>query len=102
MSAASRCAPCERASSIPSSSFVSGRITLRLGEVGEARETLAADYDGPDVQIGFNAQYLSDFLNVAGEGQVAFEFKDGQSQAQMRPATGDEYDYKYVIMPMRL
>lgn len=77
-------------------------IVSQSSEVGEARETLAADYDGPDVQIGFNAQYLTDFLNVAGEGQIAFEFKDGQSQAQMRPATGDEYDYKYVIMPMRL
>ena len=77
-------------------------IMSQSAEVGEARETLATDYDGADVQIGFNAQYLTDFLNVAGEGQIAFEFKDGQSQAQMRPATGDEYDYKYVIMPMRL
>lgn len=77
-------------------------IASQSSEVGEARETLATDYDGSDVQIGFNAQYLSDFLNVAGEGQVAFEFKDGTSQAQMRPATGDEYDYRYVIMPMRL
>jgi DNA polymerase III sliding clamp (beta) subunit (PCNA family) len=41
-------------------------------------------------------------LNVIGEGAVAFEFKDGNSQAQLRPAEGGEYDYKYVVMPMRL
>src|SRR5690349_16964453 len=77
-------------------------ITSQSSEIGEAKETLQTDYAGPDISIGFNAQYLSDFLNVAGEGTVSFEFKDGQSQAQLRPATGDEYDYRYVIMPMRL
>lgn len=77
-------------------------ITSQSSEVGEAKESLQTDYAGPDVQIGFNAQYLADFLNVAGEGAVSFEFKDGQSQAQLRPAAGDDYDYRYVIMPMRL
>lgn len=77
-------------------------IMSQSSEVGEAREMLVTDYDGSDVQIGFNAQYLTDFLNVAGDGQIAFEFKDGQSQAQMRPSKSDDYDYKYVIMPMRL
>ncbi len=77
-------------------------ITSQSSEVGEAKETLQTDYAGPDVSIGFNAQYLSDFLNVAGEGSVQFEFKDGQSQAQLKPASDDDYDYRYVIMPMRL
>lgn len=77
-------------------------ITSQSSEVGEAKETLQTDYAGPDVSIGFNAQYLTDFLNVAGDGQVSFEFKDGQSQAQLRPGAGDDYDYRYVIMPMRL
>jgi DNA polymerase-3 subunit beta len=77
-------------------------ITSQSSEIGEAKETLQTDYEGPDISIGFNAQYLSDFLNVAGEGAVRFEFKDGQSQAQLKPAGDDEYDYRYVIMPMRL
>lgn len=77
-------------------------ITSQSSEVGEAKETLQTDYVGPDIQIGFNAQYLADFLNVAGDGSVSFEFKDGQSQAQLRPDAGDDYDYRYVIMPMRL
>jgi DNA polymerase-3 subunit beta len=76
-------------------------ITSQSSEVGEAKESLQTDYAGPDVSIGFNAQYLSDFLNVAGDGTVSFEFKDGQSQAQLRPE-GDDYDYRYVVMPMRL
>jgi DNA polymerase-3 subunit beta len=78
------------------------QITSQNAEEGEARETVATEYTGDETEIGFNAQYLQDFLNVVGEGQVAFEFKDGNSQAQLRPAVNGEYDYKYVVMPMRI
>jgi DNA polymerase III sliding clamp (beta) subunit (PCNA family) len=35
-------------------------------------------------------------------GSVSLDFKDGNSQAQLRPASDDGYDYRYVVMPMRL
>jgi len=78
------------------------QITSQNAEEGEAGETMATEYGGDEAEIGFNAQYLQDFLNVIGEGQVAFEFKDGNSQAQLRPAVESEYDYKYIVMPMRI
>jgi DNA polymerase-3 subunit beta len=78
------------------------QISSQNAEEGEARETVATDYAGEEAEIGFNAQYLQDFLNVVGEGQVTFEFKDGNSQAQLRPSTEADYDYKYVVMPMRI
>ncbi|MGI8838532.1 MAG: DNA polymerase III subunit beta [Pyrinomonadaceae bacterium] len=77
-------------------------ISSQNAEEGEASETIQAEYSGEETDIGFNAQYLQDFLNVIGDGAVAFEFKDGNSQAQLRPAEGGDYDYKYVVMPMRL
>ena len=77
-------------------------ISSQNAEEGEARETLATDFAGEETEIGFNAQYLQDFLNVVGSEKVAFEFKDGNSQAQLRPVSDDKYDYRYVIMPMRL
>jgi DNA polymerase-3 subunit beta len=77
-------------------------ISSQNAEEGEASETIQADYSGEETDIGFNAQYLLEFLNVIGDGAVAFEFKDGNSQAQLRPAEGGDYDYKYVVMPMRL
>src|SRR5882762_2634475 len=77
-------------------------ISSQSAEEGEARETIAAEYDGEETDIGFNAQYLQEFLNVIGDGSVTFEFKDGNSQSQLRPSEGGEYDYKYVVMPMRL
>jgi DNA polymerase III subunit beta len=77
-------------------------ISSQNAEEGEARETIQAEYGGEETDIGFNAQYLQDFLNVVGEGKVSFEFRDGSSQAQLRPAESSEYDYKYVVMPMRI
>jgi DNA polymerase-3 subunit beta len=77
-------------------------ISSQNAEEGEANETLEAEYTGEEADIGFNAQYLQEFLNVIGDGKVAFEFKDGNSQAQLRPAEAGEYDYKYIVMPMRI
>src|SRR2546423_2134898 len=77
-------------------------VTSQNAEEGEARETVETNFTGEETDIGFNAQYLQDFLNVVGSEQVNFEFKDGNSQAQLRPVSDESYDYRYVIMPMRL
>ena len=77
-------------------------ILSNNAEEGEAHETVGIEYDGEDVEIGFNAQYLQDFLNVIGDGSVVFEFKNGNAQAQLRPAADDNLDYRYVVMPMRV
>jgi DNA polymerase-3 subunit beta len=77
-------------------------ISSQNAEEGEANETIQTDYAGEETDIGFNAQYLQEFLNVVGDAKVAFEFKDGNSQAQLQPSETDEYEYKYVVMPMRI
>jgi DNA polymerase III subunit beta len=64
---------------------------------------LDADYQGEDMQIGFNYQYLLDFLEVAGETEkVRMELKDDQSAGQFRPEEEDASHYRYVVMPMRV
>jgi DNA polymerase-3 subunit beta len=113
------------------------KLTIRTGEIeigaqsseeGEASEKVAADYNGEEVQIGFNSQYLQEFLNVvgaseaaseeapeqetdgetvrvktnAGKPRISFEFKDGNAQTQMRVAGDTAYDYKYIVMPLRI
>jgi DNA polymerase-3 subunit beta len=77
-------------------------ISSQNAEEGEANETIQTDYTGEETDIGFNAQYLQDFLNVVGDSAVKFEFKDGNSQAQLRPADSGDYDYKYIVLPMRI
>ncbi len=77
-------------------------ISSETAEEGKATEVVTTEYAGEETEIGFNAAYLQEFLNVVNDGSVAFEFKDGNSQAQLRPSSDDGYDYKYIVMPMRL
>lgn len=85
-------------------SLGTGKLDLAASspELGEAKESLSAEYKGDPVDIGFNAQYLLDFLGVAGTSAVSLELKDADSQGMLRPADAGETDYRYVVMPMRL
>jgi len=80
-----------------------GRVEVSASspELGEARESLPIEYAGDTVEIGFNAQYLLDFLGVVGTEAVALEVKDAESQGLLRPVGEDAGDYRYVVMPMR-
>jgi DNA polymerase-3 subunit beta len=82
-----------------------GRLEMSSssGEYGEAQESMDAAYDNQPLQIGFNYQYLLDFLGVLGEGgKVRLELKDEQSAGQFRPAEQGPFRYRYVVMPMRI
>ncbi len=83
----------------------SGKLELAASspDLGEARESLPTDYAGTAVEIGFNAQYLLDFLGAAGGAAVTLELKDHESQGVLKPSGAtDDLDYRYVVMPMRL
>ncbi len=71
-------------------------------DLGEAREVIETNYTSAPINIGFNCQYLLDFLAVTEDSSVSFEFKDDQSAGQLRPATDEEYHYRYIVMPMRI
>jgi DNA polymerase III subunit beta len=78
------------------------KISASSTEMGESEDSLETSYNGDSVTIGFNAQYLLDFLKATGSGEVRMEFKDAQSAGQLRPGDGDEYKYRYIVMPMRI
>ncbi len=78
-------------------------ILSSSGDFGEAHDVLDVQYPGGALQIGFNYQYLLDFLGVAGDsGKVRVELKDEQSAAQFRPVEDGAWRYRYVVMPMRV
>ncbi|HXN65906.1 MAG TPA: DNA polymerase III subunit beta [Candidatus Acidoferrales bacterium] len=77
-------------------------ISAQSPEYGEATESLDKDYKGEPITIGFNAQYVLDFLSVAADGPIRLELKDEQSAGELRPMGDEAYRYRYVIMPMRI
>jgi DNA polymerase-3 subunit beta len=84
--------------------FVEGEVKIHssLSETGESEESVPVEYDGGTVEIGFNANYLLDFLRAVPEKKVGFYFKDGHSAGELRPDGDGANQYRYVIMPMRI
>src|SRR5689334_24643955 len=78
------------------------KLSASSTETGESEDSLETDYNGEPLTIGFNAQYITDFLKAAGAGDVRLELKDAQSAGQLRPAEGEDYKYRYIVMPMRI
>lgn len=73
-------------------------ITANTPEVGEARESLAVNYKGPDLQIAFNPAYLMDPLRALEVDEVTLDLNDELSPGVLRT----EAQFLYVIMPMRV
>jgi DNA polymerase-3 subunit beta len=71
-------------------------------EMGEARDKVGVDYKGDNLEIGFNSQYLLDFLSIIKAENVQFEFKDSNSSVLMKPEVEEESKYLYILMPMKL
>jgi DNA polymerase-3 subunit beta len=80
------------------------KVSSSNTETGESEDSIEVAYTGDPMVIGFNSQYLLEFLKVVGSGDVRFEFKDAQTAGQLRPdeAADSEYRYRYIVMPMRI
>ncbi len=77
---------------------------LHLGanspELGEAQEDLPGEFDGGELEIGFNAKYFLEALAALKGDQVAIELDTDQSPGLIR--TSNESGCFSVIMPMRI
>jgi len=73
-------------------------ITGQSPEFGEANVSLTVEYDGPEITVAFNPQFVLDPLRALTRDEVIFEFKDELSPGVIR--TQDSF--LCVIMPLRL
>ena len=83
--------------------LMNGKLVLESekGEYGEIVDEVAVDYEGESFQIGFNAKYLLDVLNVIEGDTVQINFKnDAMAAALINDA--DSTEFVSVLMPLRL
>lgn len=73
-------------------------ITANAPEIGEARESIAINYSGPDIAIAFNPVFMMDPLKVLEADEVFLELVDELSPGVIK--TQDRF--LYVLMPMRM
>ena len=64
------------------------KISSSSTDSGESEDSIETAYTADALTIGFNSEYLIDFLKASSGGDVRLEFKDAQSAGQMRPEEG--------------
>ena len=71
-------------------------------DLGEAVEEISCEYEGNDIRIGINPDYLCQFLAAVDSEKIRLEVKDENSQCVGYPVDGVDRRYLCVIMPMRI
>lgn len=89
------------------------RFSLKKGEMkiaaedidfgGEAREKVPCAYDGDEMEIGFNSNYIIDILSHIDAEEVAFKLSTPVRAAIIAPGKQRENeDILMLVMPVRL
>ena len=73
-------------------------ITAQSPDFGEAHESMAIDYTGPDLQVAFNPQFVIDPLRALNKDEVFLEVKDDVSPGVIKTLES----FICVVMPVRL
>ena len=73
-------------------------ITAQSPDFGEAHESMAIGYSGPDLQVAFNPAFIMDPLRALAKDEVFFEVKDEVSPGVFKTLES----FVCVIMPVRL
>ncbi|HSM01960.1 MAG TPA: DNA polymerase III subunit beta [Acidimicrobiia bacterium] len=85
------------------------RLTLQTGgvelsvtrqDVGGETEHVEAEYSGEEMTIAFNSRYLNDGVTAAEGEEVTLDVMDPLKPGLLR--TGDDEDFLYLLMPVRL
>jgi DNA polymerase-3 subunit beta len=98
-----------RASILSNEKYRGVRVVLTSGELRifannpeqeEAEEVVEVDYQGDELEMGFNVSYLIDVLSTLRSRQAKITLLDANNSALIE--SGDESNAMYVVMPMRL
>ncbi len=85
------------------------RLNMRQGnvelvaitqDVGQAQEEIDADYDGEDLTVAFNPEYLVNGLDASPGDTVSLETVDALKPAVLRST--ETRDFLYLLMPVRV
>jgi len=72
------------------------RVSSSAPETGEAKVELSVEYDGTELELGFNPDFLKDFLKAVEEETIRIECRDSSSAGLFRAGKG----FLYVVMPV--
>jgi DNA polymerase-3 subunit beta len=75
-------------------------LTVITADWGQATEEVDAKYEGAEMTIAFNPQYLIDGVEAVSGDEILLESLDALKPATVRPTEAD--GYLYLLMPVRV
>jgi DNA polymerase III subunit beta len=82
--------------------FSSGELTVaaETPEVGDAKETMPAAFEGEPLEIGFNPDFLKDGIESVEGEELLLRLISPLRPGLLQPVEGE--DFSYLVMPIRL
>jgi DNA polymerase-3 subunit beta len=83
-------------------SFSQGRLEVSAStpDVGDAEEGMPAAFDGEELEIGFNPEFLRDGIESVAGDEVLLRLISPLRPGLLQPV--DNEDFRYLVMPIRL
>jgi DNA polymerase-3 subunit beta len=83
-------------------SFRPGELTIaaETPDVGDATETMPAAFDGEELEIGFNPEFLKEGIESVEGDEVLLRLISPLRPGLLQPVEGE--DFRYLVMPIRL
>jgi DNA polymerase-3 subunit beta len=69
-------------------------------DVGKASDEIAVSYQGKEMEVGYNVNYLMDAVEVITQEEVLFEVSEGMRPALIRAK--DNEKYICIVMPLKI
>jgi len=69
---------------------------------GEGKEVISCDFEGEDIEIGYNAAYVSEIISRIDGDEVVFELSSSVAAGLMYSPEQNKEDFLCLIMPLRL
>ena len=82
-----------------------GKLTLSTTNAdmgGEGKETLDCDYNGDEIEMGYNANYVNDIMSKIEGDEVIFELSTPVAAGVVYGPNVPRDDFLCLIMPLRL
>jgi DNA polymerase III subunit beta len=76
------------------------QLSVITNDWGQAVEEVDAKYEGTEMTIAFNPQYLAEGVEAVTGEEVVLETIDALKPATLKPT--DKADYVYLLMPVRV
>jgi DNA polymerase-3 subunit beta len=83
-------------------SFAPGELTIaaETPDVGDAKETMEAAFEGEPLEIGFNPEFLREGIESVDGEEILLRLISPLRPGLLQPVEGE--DFRYLVMPIRL